>query len=282
MASYSKSKSKGRDRHKDRESHKSRGHSRYSEPWSEDPSQYASSAGPSYSSVSDIPELPQIDDDYPTMSETTTAVGEYGSTTFSYSPYTAYPTTTTYGVYEGWSGGENVACSEPSCGQRFGNTNDRDRHYRTVHSNNGERPYTCDRDGCPAGVKSWTNPEKLRVHNNKWHGPYPCQEPGCSRGIPNGFGSQRELDEHHRDEHGGLQTFAASSTQVYSSSPAWVSTEAKMTAPDYRIGPNYDVNTIVSGMAQTSLAPSSSTLDTSRRISTKDPTTAEERIDPSK
>jgi len=95
----------------------------------------------------------------------------------------------------------DVPCSWPSCFERFRTDSDRDRHYRTVHANNGDRPYKCLVSGCQANVTSWTRPEKLRAHNNHWHGPYPCSVPGCSRGTFHGFPSSAALDEHRTREH---------------------------------------------------------------------------------
>jgi hypothetical protein len=143
-----------------------------------------------------------------------------------YSPATTYQDTGTYVVsdpyttsttkgYASQSDTNRVDCTWPLCLQTFGSFRDRDRHFRTVHSNNGERPYKCHREGCPASVTSWTNPEKLKAHNKRWHGPYTCQIVDCSRRIPHGFGSQRELDEHDRSEHGGPQTFSPASSQAY-------------------------------------------------------------------
>jgi hypothetical protein len=96
----------------------------------------------------------------------------------------------------------NVFCTWPLCSQSFNTVNERDRHFRTIHSNNGDRPYRCVVDGCPAGVTSWTTAVKLRVHNKTWHGPYACSVPTCPRRAPNGFATQADLDIHTRDEHG--------------------------------------------------------------------------------
>jgi hypothetical protein len=92
-------------------------------------------------------------------------------------------------------------CTWPFCLMTFPRIADRDRHYKTIHSNSGDRPYKCFVNRCPADVKSWTTAAKLRLHNKNWHGPYHCPEPGCSRGIPNGFGSQVELDTHQNRDH---------------------------------------------------------------------------------
>lgn len=197
---------------------------------------------PSHSSVDDITapmQLYQIDDNH--------------------TPSEAY--TTTIGEYRSRSDGNNVACT--ACLQRFGNSNARDRHYRTVHSNKGERPYTCDREGCPADVRSWTTAGKLRAHNKNWHGPYPCLEMGCPRGSPHGFASQGELDEHQRFEHGSPEILPSSSPG-YSFEPMSASEpldKGKAVQSDDATGPDDAGNTIISDMAQTShLLPS--TVDT--------------------
>lgn len=157
----------------------------------------------------------------------TTAGTEYSYEPSYYSTATVASTAYTYGsssyttpTTEAYPGDTNkVYCNWPSCSQTFGSINDRDRHFRTVHSNNGERPYKCLREGCPAGVTSWTNPEKPRAHNNRWHGPYECPEPGCSRGFPHGFGSQGELDEHRTSAYGYLSKFSPVSSRAYRLDP---------------------------------------------------------------
>jgi hypothetical protein len=101
-------------------------------------------------------------------------------------------------------GGSDIPCTWSSCLESFRSVHDRDRHYRTVHSNNGDRPYKCLIDGCQANVTSWTRAEKLSAHNKQWHGPYHCPKLGCPRGSSRGFATQSDLDEHQVREHGGL------------------------------------------------------------------------------
>jgi hypothetical protein len=96
-----------------------------------------------------------------------------------------------------------VLCTWPSCSESFIRISDRDRHYQTIHANNGDRPYKCSIEGCSANVRSWARIEKLRAHNKIWHGPYHCSVEGCSRGFPCGFGSQQDLDEHKLKAHSG-------------------------------------------------------------------------------
>jgi hypothetical protein len=94
-----------------------------------------------------------------------------------------------------------VLCTWPGCSETFIWVSGRDRHYQTIHANNGDRPYKCLVEGCSANVKSWARIEKLRAHNKIWHGPYHCPVKGCSRGFPCGFGSQQDLDEHIVEAH---------------------------------------------------------------------------------
>lgn len=106
-------------------------------------------------------------------------------------------------------------CTWPGCPETFIRFSDRDRHYQTIHANNGDRPHKCLVEGCSANVKSWTRIEKLRTHNKNWHGPYHCPEKGCSRGFPCGFGSQLSLDEHILEAHPD----SANSTSVKGKKP---------------------------------------------------------------
>ncbi|KAF8853414.1 hypothetical protein BDZ45DRAFT_694311 [Acephala macrosclerotiorum] len=87
-----------------------------------------------------------------------------------------------------------------TCGRTFTRRSDRDRHFQTVHVDDGERNYKCDVGDCAAGVTSWRRPEGLRTHNKTWHS-YCCEEPGCSRGYPRGFRSQDALDAHNEANH---------------------------------------------------------------------------------
>ncbi|TVY71168.1 hypothetical protein LSUE1_G008387 [Lachnellula suecica] len=97
---------------------------------------------------------------------------------------------------------DKVICTWPTCGLSFPTILERDRHYQTIHANDGERPHKCLVPGCQAGVQSWGKADGLRAHNKQWHGPYHCPEFNCVRGIPNGFGSQADLDSHCQTVHG--------------------------------------------------------------------------------
>ena len=168
-----------------------------------------------------------------------------------------------------------LVCPEQFCSETFATANDRDRHFRTVHSNGGERPYRCLRAGCPANVTSWTNPEKLRAHNNSWHGPYPCSVLGCSRGMPHGFGSQQDLDDHSRTEHG---EYSPSSSRE-----SGLQTFSKPVSVNY--GRAYDaMDTMVSQMAQTTVSSDEDEVDHKlvAHVSTRNTLQSSEKFDPRK
>jgi hypothetical protein len=105
-----------------------------------------------------------------------------------------------------------IPCTWPSCSETFKRESDRDRHYQTIHANNGARPYQCPIDGCTANVRSWARADKLRAHNRTWHGPYHCQVFDCSRAFPCGLRSQQELDDHMLEAHSGEMHFASGDT----------------------------------------------------------------------
>jgi hypothetical protein len=91
-------------------------------------------------------------------------------------------------------------CTWPSCSMTFSTRSDLDRHIKTVHLNDGARPYRCLVKGCSANVRSWTTVRGLRAHEKDWHGSYACEVAGCSRGYPHGFGSKASLEK-HQEEH---------------------------------------------------------------------------------
>jgi hypothetical protein len=93
----------------------------------------------------------------------------------------------------------NIEC--PICRRTFPRRADRDRHFNTIHTNKGERPWECAVETCPADVKTWATATGLRKHNKKWHGPYTCENAGCLRAAPNGFSSAIELRQHTEQEH---------------------------------------------------------------------------------
>jgi uncharacterized C2H2 Zn-finger protein len=57
----------------------------------------------------------------------------------------------------------------PTCSMIFHRTSDLERHQKTVHLNDGARPYQCLVGGCTANVRSWTTADKLRLHEKTWH-----------------------------------------------------------------------------------------------------------------
>ena len=114
-----------------------------------------------------------------------------------------------------------LRCTWPDCSRTFTSISQRDRHYRTIHANNGERPYECRVAGCPASVTSWTTAAKLKQHNKQWHGPYHCLEARCSRGIPNGFGSQEELDTHMNEVHYVYEQPGSSMSTIQEQAPVY-------------------------------------------------------------
>jgi uncharacterized C2H2 Zn-finger protein len=65
-------------------------------------------------------------------------------------------------------GVEEISC--PTCSMIFHRASDLERHHKTVHLNDGARPYQCPVDGCTANVRSWTTADKLRLHEKTWHG----------------------------------------------------------------------------------------------------------------
>jgi len=85
----------------------------------------------------------------------------------------------------------------------FPRSADLERHHKTVHLNNGVRPYECLDLGCPANVRSWTTMRGLRLHEKNWHGPHSCSVPGCSRRDPFGFSSDADLEVHQLEHSGG-------------------------------------------------------------------------------
>ncbi|PMD23432.1 hypothetical protein NA56DRAFT_71340 [Hyaloscypha hepaticicola] len=100
----------------------------------------------------------------------------------------------------GNSKGTETQC--PECSMTFPRSTELERHHKTVHLNNGVRPYQCLVPGCPANVRSWTTMRGLRLHDKNWHGPHSCSVPGCSRRHPFGFSSEADL-EIHQAEHSG-------------------------------------------------------------------------------
>ena len=64
-------------------------------------------------------------------------------------------------------GVEEISC--PICSMIFYRASDLERHHKTVHLNDGARPYQCLVDGCTANVRSWTTADKLRLHEKTWH-----------------------------------------------------------------------------------------------------------------
>jgi hypothetical protein len=105
-----------------------------------------------------------------------------------------------------------IPCTWSSCSETFKRESDRDRHYQTIHANNGDRPYRCPIEQCPANVKSWARADKLRAHNRTWHGPYHCPVLGCSRASPCGLRSKQDLDDHTLEVHFGGTPFASGNT----------------------------------------------------------------------
>jgi uncharacterized Zn-finger protein len=94
---------------------------------------------------------------------------------------------------------ERIPC--PSCSQNFSRQADFERHYRTIHSNQGERPWKCTVVACSADVLSWASQNGLKKHRKEWHGPYGCSFQGCSRNVPNGFGTEADREQHHKTQH---------------------------------------------------------------------------------
>jgi hypothetical protein len=202
----------------------------------------------------------------------------------SYSPPDP-PSTFTTREYTSQYDEIDFACSDPSCTQRFGSRSDLDRHYRTVHSNKGDRPYVCLREGCPADVKSWTTAGKRRAHNNKFHGPYSCPVLGCSRGFPHGFGSQNELDEHQTSEHGLAQAYEMPTQLEFSNWTSDSRGKGKAPSSNYVAGPNENVNATTFSMARTRLSPvqslpisSQQNISSNHHIQSQDPHTKYERF----
>jgi hypothetical protein len=102
-----------------------------------------------------------------------------------------------------------IICTWPSCSETFIRISDRDRHYQTIHANNGDRPYKCLVEGCSAGVKSWANAEKAKSHNKNWHGPYHCPVNGCPRAFPCGLRFKQDLDNHTLEVHSTNMLFSS-------------------------------------------------------------------------
>lgn len=137
-------------------------------------------------------------------------------------------------------------CGE--CDEPFPTAGERDRHYQTIHANDGDRPHKCNVPGCQAGVLSWTKEDKLRAHNKQWHGPHCCPENGCVHGYPNGYGAEKDLHDHLKTAHGTL-TYGSSYTAT-------------------------SLDSITEGVASTTLGTMGP------HITTSDPRTNEEGFDP--
>jgi hypothetical protein len=170
----------------------------------------------------------------------------------------------------------NVLCTWPLCEQSFNTVYERDRHFRTIHSNNEERPYKCVVNGCPAGVTSWTTAVKLRVHNKTWHGPYACSVPTCPRRAPNGFATQADLDIHARNEHGKSPPSSSSGLE------ATVGIDTDTTPHASKL--SSEINAIPSNDPKPNLTYSISpnVWVPSNHIKSQNPSTVREKFDPRK
>ncbi|KAH9221413.1 hypothetical protein DL95DRAFT_519408 [Leptodontidium sp. 2 PMI_412] len=70
---------------------------------------------------------------------------------------------------------DNHTCS--TCSLQFRRTADLNRHQRTIHANNGARPYKCEVPDCQAGVTSWAWEDGLQAHKEQWHSSSSSQIP---------------------------------------------------------------------------------------------------------
>ncbi|KAH7385003.1 hypothetical protein BKA64DRAFT_154737 [Cadophora sp. MPI-SDFR-AT-0126] len=164
------------------------------------------------------------------------------------------------------SGSEDFGCI--SCAQRFRRRADLDRHERTIHVNNAARPYKCEVRDCPAGVTSWTKLERLQAHNEEWHG-------GTFA-----TGSSNKGEELYRDQ---PPDFSSQTIQSYTTESPPSSTAA--TDPSNALSGfthlslGTDAN-FVSSSDFKSAHPKSSRQAASRHISSRNPSTMREELDP--
>jgi hypothetical protein len=120
--------------------------------------------------------------------------------------------------------GKEILC--PSCSMTFSRGSDLERHHKTVHLNDGTRPYKCLVIDCPADVKSWTTANKLRLHEKTWHNGDSNAEKSRTNQVPQAT-SQPEADmpvafyTSSDYSHSALNTYSPPTEYYAISTPTW-------------------------------------------------------------